>query len=531
MTHGKPLDVLVHPAHAMRERPRLFAALEQLFPVRFRAGDPGRAPSALVDIADGASREPAASVSWIVQPPCIEFRVGVVTTISGQRVRFSDDVGIDRRLRGVELADQQTGEPLHGEGAFRTLATMRDGVSWASFGESAVPQQRVAGALPELTGGQTLRDALYGVHGLSIVALVQFLRDQCKPIDFRSPPLRATILFDDPNLRRRTYGFIDYRRLVEHADAHGYHAVMAMIPRDGRAAHSQTVELFARRADRLSIAFHGNDHVKRELLTTDYQAALRLSAQALTRVARFERRTGLHVDRVMTPPHGMCSEPVVRALAALRFDALSAIHPQPWSGQPPADHLLSGWGPATFAGPLAVLTRFPLTFPATDVALRAFMDGPLVFYGHHGDLATGLDLLEQAAARANRLGEVEWMSLGGIAASNYGVWTGDGTTVIRPYSGHMKVSITSTPKTIEVEEPGVPASGLGGWSVGNGPVLGFETTAGSHADEVEVRLRSKDEVDPASVRVLAPRPAAAARRTATELRDRGMGARARIRWT
>ena len=62
-----------------------------------------------------------------------------------------------------------------------------------------------------------------------------------------APPLRAAIVFDDPNLRWRSYGYIDYRRLVEHADEHGYHAAMAMIPLDAGAAAPADGALFARR--------------------------------------------------------------------------------------------------------------------------------------------------------------------------------------------------------------------------------------------------------------------------------------------
>ena len=73
------------------------------------------------------------------------------------------------------------------------------------------------------------------------------------------------MLFDDPNLRWRSYGFINYGELLEHADAHGYHVAMAMIPLDAGRPNRAAAALFRERRDRLSLVFHGNDHIKGEL--------------------------------------------------------------------------------------------------------------------------------------------------------------------------------------------------------------------------------------------------------------------------
>ena len=47
--------------------------------------------------------------------------------------------------------------------------------------------------------------------------------------------------------------------------------------------------------------------------------------------------------------------------------------------------------------------------------MRAFLDHPVVLYGHHEDLAGGLEPLARAAEAVNRLGDVHWMSMGDIA--------------------------------------------------------------------------------------------------------------------
>jgi hypothetical protein len=154
--------------------------------------------------------------------------------------------------------------------------------------------------LPELEGERILRD-LFADRALALVALIHFLRSVTQRNSFVQPPLRAALLFDDPNLRWRTYGFIDYERLLEGARTHGYHASMAMVPLDGRLQHRATVDLFRRNPEHLSLVFHGNNHADQELMRSDDDpGALALAAQAMRRAERFESRYGLRMDRVMT---------------------------------------------------------------------------------------------------------------------------------------------------------------------------------------------------------------------------------------
>ena len=64
-----------------------------------------------------------------------------------------------------------------------------------------------------------------------------------------------------------------------------------------------------------------------------------------------------------------------------------------------------------------MLLRHPLVSrDAPELVLRAFLDQPLILYGHHEDVAPGLDVLGEAAEDVNRLGETRWCSLGEIAA-------------------------------------------------------------------------------------------------------------------
>ncbi len=285
-----------------------------------------------------------------------------------------------------------------------------------------------------------------------------------------APPLRATMLFDDPNLRWRSYGYINYTDLVRHADEHGYHSSMAMIPLDAWRPHPSAVALFRERPDRLSLAMHGNDHRIEELFSQhDPAAALALGAQALRRVERFEAASGLSVGRVMVPPHGMCSSTMARALGRLPFAALASIHPFPWAITPPEDQLLAGWGPATFAEGCPVIPRVLFDSSDAEVALRAYMDHPIVLYGHHDDLADGLDMLAAAAARVNRLGDVRWMAPEEIAHSNVAIRRDGDALSVRPFAQRVRVGRAST---LSVESPSERTS-AGAW----GPARSYTRSA------------------------------------------------------
>ena len=352
--------------------------------------------------------------------PILTVRDAVAPGAAAEDVRFTVDPQLDGRLHGIALAGQVLAAELEqaGDGE-HVLAGSRSGAVWTRSRGGRV-EHRVRAPLLELAPDAVLRDGIFGRGGLAVVALVQFLRELSRTGAFRPAPLRASIIFDDPNLRWRSYGFIDYRKVSSGTPTrHGYHAAMAMIPLDWWRPHRATAALFRRRS--------GSSYRSSSTATTTSSVsccgsrdglarAMALSAQALRRISRFEARYDLRVDRIMTAaprnvlgvtwrarwvPSG--STPCARSIRC------------PWTETPPADRLLAGWDPAEFAGPCAVIPRFPLSCSATEIALRAFLDQPLVLYGHHDDLAQGLDPLAEAAARVNRLGDVEWTSVGSIA--------------------------------------------------------------------------------------------------------------------
>jgi hypothetical protein len=524
--HERRIAVAVCPGAALAARSRLFAALEDAFPVSFVAGaaPPAAAPStkegvaAAIAISEGEHLPTAESLPSAI--PVVAFGGTPRRGAEPGGVRFVDAAPVDRALQGLAVTDPLDGPDLDPfQPGQRVLAAAGLRAFWTrSTGPFAVDQ--VGSALPELGPEQSLRDLLFA-RPLATVALVELLRAATGTGALRPPP-RASFIFDDPNLRRPRYGFIDYRRLLLHAEEHGYHAAMAMIPLDGRHQHRATVDLFRRNPGRLSLTMHGNDHRSRELLRPSSAAeAVPIAAQALRRAARFEATYQLRMDRVMTPPHGMCSAASAGALGRLGYDALCAIHPLPWRESAPPECPVAGWEPADFAAGCAVIPRLPLGLTGTtELALRAFLGQPLILYGHHVDLAGGLGPLATAAADINRLGDVHWSSLGEIAATNFVGPLEGGTLRVRPYSGRLRIEVPAGAGALAVECPRDADERLAGWSVAGGAPQPFGAAVECAPGSAEVRLHPADPLDLEAAPYPRPRVWPLVRRTATETRDR-----------
>lgn len=515
-------DVAVQPGRALAERPRLFATLEAAFPVSFVSPDEAGADAAAV-ICFGEDDEPLDYEALSrVGKPVLAIGTGARGG-TAEAVVLADSPTVDRRVRSLSLPDRLDGPAIGSlDDSAQVLADAPSGPAWTVSG-AEVPIHRTRASLPELGPQQVLRD-LFVDRALALVALVHFLRAVSKADRFAQPQLRATLLFDDPNLRWRTYGFIDYGLLLEQAEAHGYHASMAMVPLDGRFQHRPTVDLFRRNPQHLSLVVHGNNHVNQELMSSSEEpGALALAAQAIRRAESFESRYGVRMDRVMTPPHAMCSASAARALGAVGFDGLCAIHPLPWAERPPPNRPLAGWDPAEFAADCAVIPRLHFNSTAADIGLRAFLGHPLVFYGHHEDVADGLDLLAEIAAHVRRLGEARWCSLGEIAASNYASRREGDLLRVRPYANRLRVRPPAGALELVVEQPRTDVGRMTGWSIGNGPTVPFGTPVPSPDEsDLDLRLRRAGEVSPRDVPCPPRSPWPVLRKVAMEARDRSL---------
>ena len=448
----------------------MFDAVEQAFPVRFE----GRQPEEHGDV-DAALVLPAAAQLADALPPSVPRLVafaeegaapppaplGAPHDPTGALVELADRAPLDSRLRRLRLHDAAVEGtlPVPANGSVDVLASVGDDPAWTSDGNA----DAVALAPAELGDEECLRDRIRDGRFLAGAALVHFMRGVCADLDWRPPPLRACFLFDDPNLHWPSYGYLDYRELVRQADLHGYHVALAMVPLDSWYVHGRTARLFRDHPDRLSLIVHGNNHTRLELAQAHDASGLRsLLAQALRRVAAFERRSGVPVARVMAAPHSVCSEQVARELPELGFEALCICRPfpwlarpgRPWLSKPEGSSPLAGWHPASIvSGGLPVLLRQPFNTPFEDIALRAFLDQPLILYGHHNDLEEGVDQLAELAGAIRGLGQVKWLSPGEIAGSNVTTWREGDLLHARVFSRRARIELPGGAEGVTAEFP------------------------------------------------------------------------------
>jgi hypothetical protein len=523
------LPVGVCGAAHLHARRRLLAALEAAFPVRFEARAQGelRGLGGLLDLDDGAAAGAAAKAGL----PALAL-LGREPRRDGAPIAqdLAADPSLDRRLRGTALPDSRLGEALdarlEGQDGATVLASHRGRPTWIRAGAL-----RTALLAPnELEPEEALRERLRDGRSAALLPLVHFLRELTLDLAWQPPPLRACFLFDDPNLHWHSYGFIDLRALAAHAAEHGYHAALATIPLDARFAHPAAIAALAESGGAVSLAVHGNDHDGAELGRVGTEAeAIALAAQALRRLDRFSRRTGLGVDRVMVPPHERCSEATVEGLRRCRFEAITMTRPFPWEAKPPDPWLaapaasgpLVGWRPADLAAGMPVLLRHPLAgrSPA-ELALRAFLGQPLILYGHQDDLRGGLGALGTAAAEVSRLGGARWGSLAEISRASFETRREGTRLAVRLLTRAARVEVPADAEEISVVAPAELCRREERLFVaGRQRTLG-EPVRVAPGTAVAVELRATDPVEVGAVPRPRRRPLALPRRALSEGRDR-----------
>jgi hypothetical protein len=528
----------IAPAAERTRRRRLFDALEEAFPVRFEA----RAPDALggldaaVLIAAGEHVERSATHGMPTVVATADERWGTHSDAppdAGYALAATGE--LDARLRGRFLRDPAAwyAAPVRVEPGDRVLARFGRAPVWVRR-EGAGGRRDVVALVPdELAPGEALRERLRGGgRSLALLPLIELLRAVTEDLAFRPPELRACFVIDDPNLHWPSYGHVRFAELGRHAADEDYHAAMAMVALDGWVAHPAAARVFRERADRLSLVVHGNDHVIEELGRPWSEARFHAAfAQALRRCAAFERRSGVRVDRVIAPPHGACSERAAAAMFALGFEALCVSRPFPWLAVPPLSWLtrpprsspLAGWQPATLvSGGLPVVLRTPLWMSDDELVLRAYLDQPLVLYGHHGDVREGLDVLAERARFINGLGGVRWGPLAAIARSNVETRREGPELRVRPLGRLVHVDVPAGVERLRVLLP--PIHGGAGRVVIRRPGRPLVLRGGDPlpvgAGRYEIELLAPTRLDAAAIPPPPWRPWPVARRLAGESKDR-----------
>ena len=284
-------DVAVRPAAALAARPRLFArARRRRSPcASCRGAGPRRATASSCSPPTRRDATPSPADGC----PRSSWRGATAAAEPREAVRLGDD---RRRSTGAcaasSLHDRSARRPLRrGRRAAGAPAPSPDRSGPARRG--ARVQRRALRCCPSSQPDQVaLRAALAARDRGGRAGRTSCAR--CAPA--RLAPAAGARRASSSTTRTcagASYGFIDYRRLARARRR-------ARLPRgDGddparrrAAARGRPRGCSRARRDRLSLVFHGNDHVKHELLAAGRRRSARspLAAQAVRRIERFERR-------------------------------------------------------------------------------------------------------------------------------------------------------------------------------------------------------------------------------------------------
>jgi hypothetical protein len=246
----------------------------------------------------------------------------------------------------------------------------------------------------------------------STVPLVAFLRREFATA-FGDPEVTgATLIVDDPSLKRR-YGFLDFETVLAAMNHHDFSTTVAFIPWNWWRSRPRTAALFRAHPQRYSLAIHGCDHTAREFGTRSLPALERKIRLALERAERHRQRTGLSVSPIMVFPQGVFSADAALALQRSRFIAAVNTEVHPVGDDALRTEVRELWRVAiTKYGGFPIFTRRYLSHGIENVAFDILLGKPCLLVAHHDVFSDGAQDLLAFISRLNALAHpLRWSSL------------------------------------------------------------------------------------------------------------------------
>jgi hypothetical protein len=444
------IRVAVAPAAEYEFRRHLFDMLSSQLEISFEPHTPGdyEGLQGLIALTGAAEAVREASVRNV---SCYEVILSQPVPVAEQRaMTFTTSPAVHRVFRGKTLADSSVINFSPVSNSFESLAKVGDQVLWAVEQQGNQQHHCVGLDIPVLAERDFFHNHFRERQWFAMVPLLHFLRQLLDPDGWPAPEPRASFIIDDPNLHHRSYGYIDFEKLANHAAAHNYHATIATVPLDAWYFDRQVADLFQTHKKHISLMMHGVNHVADELARSyDEQDALSLLATGLRRIADLESRSGVAVARIMAAPHGAFAEFVADVMLRLGYEAacVSIGSLQRWNPQKhwPAN---LGFSLAQPLGSLAFPVFHRIGISETEIRLSAFLGHPVIVATHHQDCISNFARLEFMANIINET-NVRWMGIEEISQTNFVAKTNNRTLHIWPYSRRLTVPLS--PEITEVE--------------------------------------------------------------------------------
>jgi hypothetical protein len=340
--------------------------------------------------------------------------------------------GKSREITGQLAGEQVTGKTVHSCTFSVRNGKPADALISAASSKVAEPTfvRVAAGKRTIFFSARTIPDTAAATHNTlisvfdNLAPMLMFVRYCAGDRGWHSVGHVANFTIDDPWLTE-PYGNLNYHRLFNAMEQHNFHTTIAFIPWNFDRSEPDVVELFRAHPERFSIAIHGNNHNHAEF--GDYKDApfdvqVKNIEQSLARMERFRQLTGIPYDRVMVFPHTTGPEATIAELKKHGLLATANALAFPLDAKMPEDptYLLRTYN-VRFAN-FPEIGRYSVTAaaPRADFAIDAFLDNPILIYGHEQDFDFGMDGINRFADKINKLQpDTRWCSLESIAEHLY----------------------------------------------------------------------------------------------------------------
>ena len=253
-----------------------------------------------------------------------------------------------------------------------------------------------------------------------VVPTLMFLRYVYGNQNWHNPRRTANLIIDDP-LLRRSYGFLNYSRLVNEMDRCDLAITVGFIPSNHRRTYHSTARLIKEHSNKFQICVHGSDHTKEEFATTNVEELNTRIRCATQRMRSHERRTGVPYAQVMVFPQGKFSSVSLSLLKSHNYLAAlnSTITPEDLGS-------LHGLTLGDLLSPAVCrYSSFPLfarRYPKglANIAFDLFLSKPALFAEHHDYFKDGYDKIREFAIQVNSLSErLQWTGLEELIERTY----------------------------------------------------------------------------------------------------------------
>jgi hypothetical protein len=357
-------------------------------------------------------------VKLSVQDAAVSLEMPMEERASAKRrteISFPIDPRIPFPFQGRKIAFDLSSnlQPLRNlEPGDTILARSADGPVWTVRTGPMGEYYSSAFPLPGVKQTGALIDVITPARLIEVIPVLEYLRGFAG--NSKPPELRACFIFDDPNLHRPSYGYVNYAEIARRGSKFNYHVSFATVPLDAWYTHAPTAKIFRESKTNISLSIHGNNHVKRELaLPYCEQQRHALLREAVNRIARLERKAGVSVCRVMVPPHGACSSEMLEALPLCGFSGASVSHGSLRAYNPNAAWTRRlGISPVEVVNGCRVTPRWAISPNSeNEICYAAYFGQAIILRAHHQDLRGGVELLDVNAQHINGLGDVKWSAL------------------------------------------------------------------------------------------------------------------------